>query len=130
MSLEIAIKRGSRGAAKYWVILIIAALIVSVLVTARLGPVYGAKWDLEDRLEYSMLHFSKYGEEWMFDGVQDHVEKNKLPINAWEDCEFIGDVGEPGTFTCNYTIKINFYNIHTHVMPITARSKLTKIPFD
>ena len=124
------IQRGSRGGVKTNVILVIAAIIVGVLLAAKLGPVYGAKWDLEDYMESLLMRFSSLEEDGVFNNLQDYVEKHNIPVRSWEDCNFDGYVGEPGTLTCDYSVNVNFYNIHTYKWKVHAEARLTKIPYD
>lgn len=130
MSLGKIINRGSPGGTKIWVTLIIAVLAVAILVGAKVGPVLGAKYDLEDYLKAEMNRIPIHGEEVVFEEINEYVTRKKIPIKTWEDCRFESeeDCGAPAVLYCKYRVKLNFYDAYTWNMPVHAEHKSSKLP--
>jgi hypothetical protein len=119
---------GAAGAARYFIVLIVLVIGVSIYVASQVGPVYNAKWELEDKMEELMHRFAALDEEGIFTQLQEYAEKNNLPFNAYEDCTFTGDKGEQGEMTCTYVKEIKFPR-YTYKMKIVAHKIVSKIPF-
>lgn len=119
---------GSRGGAKIFIVLLIAILGSGIYAASKFGPVYMDKWDLEDYMEGQIRRLYSLGEDGIFEQVDNFVVEHNIPVRPYEDCEFEGELGEPGYMECNYMVTIYFPK-YVHQMPVRAYKRVPKIPW-
>ncbi len=116
------------GMSKIWIVVIALLVVGGIFGSATYIPIYGKKGKIEERLESSMFKLDMLGEDLMFEQLQAWFDQEKIAIDAYEDCVFEGELGQPGVFYCDYVETVK-YPGYTHTMKMRAYRKLSKIPY-
>ena len=119
--------KGERGLSGFWIIMIILVLGCGIFIASKFGPIYMAKWDLEDFMEDRMKNIYSIGIDGVYDDLTVYAEDNNLPFHPDQDCVLTGEIGQAGDLVCKYDVKIQVPG-YTYIYHVIATKHVGKIP--
>lgn len=124
-------RSSSPGVNKIVIIVLAVAVVIGVFVLAKFGPIYNAKWGLEDFMEDTIGRLRALGEQGIMEDIEKYCKGQNIPLDPYHQCKFTGDFGKPGRIECKYKVEMMFPGMkEPYIHHITAVATRTKIPND